>query len=168
MENREKRRKGGRGDGGERVPDVLGQESREGERERKGRREDSLSVEVLELQELSKNMRNELLQWCLTLFNPMDCSLPGSFAQGILQARILEWVATAILQGISPTQGQNPGMGEVSKSQEAGRQGDGQEALPPFTNLAVYSLSSRSLQVAQQNKHSMPGGCELEQRPEQV
>ena len=31
---------------------------------------------------------------CPTLFNPMDCSLPGSSVHGILQARILEWVAT--------------------------------------------------------------------------
>ena len=30
---------------------------------------------------------------CLTLCNPMDCSLPGSPVHGILQARILEWVA---------------------------------------------------------------------------
>ena len=33
------------------------------------------------------------LQWCLTLCDPMDCSLPGSSVHGILQARILEWVA---------------------------------------------------------------------------
>ena len=33
------------------------------------------------------------LQPCLTLFDPMDCSLPGSSVHGILQARILEWVA---------------------------------------------------------------------------
>ena len=32
-------------------------------------------------------------QSCLTLCNPMDCSPPGSSARGILQARILEWVA---------------------------------------------------------------------------
>ena len=32
-------------------------------------------------------------QWCLTLCHPMDCSLPGSAVHGILQARILEWVA---------------------------------------------------------------------------
>ena len=32
-------------------------------------------------------------QSCLTLFDPMDCSLPGSSVHGILQARILEWVA---------------------------------------------------------------------------
>ena len=30
---------------------------------------------------------------CLTLYNPVDCSLPGSTVHGILQARILEWVA---------------------------------------------------------------------------
>ena len=29
---------------------------------------------------------------CLTLFDPVDCSLPGSSVHGILQARILEWV----------------------------------------------------------------------------
>ena len=32
-------------------------------------------------------------QSCLTLCDPMDCSLPGSSVHGILQARILEWVA---------------------------------------------------------------------------
>ena len=32
-------------------------------------------------------------QSCLTLCNPMDCSPPGSFVHGILQAGILEWVA---------------------------------------------------------------------------
>ena len=32
-------------------------------------------------------------QSCLTLCNPMDCGLPGSSVRGILQARVLEWVA---------------------------------------------------------------------------
>ena len=32
-------------------------------------------------------------QSCLTLCEPMDCSLPGSSLHGILQARTLEWVA---------------------------------------------------------------------------
>ena len=34
-----------------------------------------------------------LTQLCPTLCNPVDCSPPGSFIHGILQARILEWVA---------------------------------------------------------------------------
>ena len=33
------------------------------------------------------------LQSCPTLCNPMDCSSPGSFVHGILQARIRDWVA---------------------------------------------------------------------------
>ena len=35
----------------------------------------------------------EVAQSCLTLCDPMDCSLPGSSLLGILQARVLEWVA---------------------------------------------------------------------------
>ena len=35
----------------------------------------------------------KLLQWCLTLCDPIDGSQPGSPVPGILQARILEWVA---------------------------------------------------------------------------
>ena len=35
----------------------------------------------------------KLLQSCPTLSDPMDCSLPGFSVHGILQARILEWVA---------------------------------------------------------------------------
>ena len=46
-------------------------------------------------------------QSCLPLCNPMDCSPPGSSVQGILQARILEWVAD-LLQGIFLTRGLNP------------------------------------------------------------
>jgi len=37
----------------------------------------------------------EVAQLCLTLSNPMDCSLPGSSVHGIFQARVLEWVAIA-------------------------------------------------------------------------
>ena len=40
-------------------------------------------------------------QSCLTFFDPMDYSLPGSPVQGILQARILEWVAFLFSRGSS-------------------------------------------------------------------
>ena len=46
-------------------------------------------------------------QSCPTLYDPLDCSLPGSSGHGISQARILEWVAIFFLQGIFPTQGSN-------------------------------------------------------------
>ena len=42
-----------------------------------------------------------MLQLGPTLCNPMDCSLPGSSVHGILQARILEWVAMKQNEGIT-------------------------------------------------------------------
>ena len=36
---------------------------------------------------------SEVAQLCLTLCDPMDCTLPGSSLHGILQARVSEWVA---------------------------------------------------------------------------
>ena len=44
---------------------------------------------------------SEVAQPCLTLCHPVDCSLPGSSVHGILQARILEWVATSFFRGSS-------------------------------------------------------------------
>ena len=38
---------------------------------------------------------------CPTLCDPMDCSPPGSTVHGILQARILEWVAISFSRGSS-------------------------------------------------------------------
>ena len=39
------------------------------------------------------SLHAKLLQLCLTLCAPMDCSPPGSSVHGILKARTLEWVA---------------------------------------------------------------------------
>ena len=38
---------------------------------------------------------SEVAQSCPTLWDPMDCSLPGSAVHGIFQARVLEWGAVA-------------------------------------------------------------------------
>ena len=43
----------------------------------------------------------QLFQSCPTLCNPMDCSLPSSPVHGVLQARILEWVAISFSKGSS-------------------------------------------------------------------
>ena len=45
---------------------------------------------------------------CPTLCDPMDCSLPGSSFHGILQARVLEWVAIPF-SGDLPNPGIEPG-----------------------------------------------------------
>ena len=47
------------------------------------------------LQCMKVKNESEVAQSCLTLSDPMDCSLPGSSMHGIFQARILEWGAIA-------------------------------------------------------------------------
>src|SRR5574337_507136 len=42
---------------------------------------------------------SEVSQSCLTLIDPMDCSLPGSSIHGIFQARVLEWGAICRVEG---------------------------------------------------------------------
>ena len=44
---------------------------------------------------------SEVAQLCPTLCDPMDCSLPGSSVYGILQAKVLEWVAISFSRGSS-------------------------------------------------------------------
>ena len=46
-------------------------------------------------------MNSEVPQSCPTLWNPVDCSLPGFSVHGILQARILEWVTISLSRGSS-------------------------------------------------------------------
>ena len=47
------------------------------------------------LQCMKVESESEVAQSCLTLSDPMDCSLPGSSVHGIFQARVLEWGAIA-------------------------------------------------------------------------
>ena len=42
---------------------------------------------------------SEVVQSCLTLSDPVDCSLTGSSVHGIFQARVLEWGAIAFFEG---------------------------------------------------------------------
>ena len=44
---------------------------------------------------------SEVIQLCLTLCNPMDCSLQGSSVHGIFEARVLEWVAISFSGDLS-------------------------------------------------------------------
>ena len=52
---------------------------------------------------------SEVTQSCLTLRNLVNCSLPGSSVHGILQARILEWVAISFSRDL-PDPGIDPGL----------------------------------------------------------
>ena len=51
-----------------------------------------------------------LLQPCLTLCDPVDCSLTGSSVHGILQVRTLEWAAMPSSRVSFLTQGSNLGL----------------------------------------------------------
>ena len=47
------------------------------------------------LQYMKVKSESEVVQSCLTLSDPMDCSLPGSSVHGLFQAGVLEWGAIA-------------------------------------------------------------------------
>ena len=49
-------------------------------------------------------------QSCPTLYNPRDVACQAPLSLGILQARILKWVAMPSSRGIFTTQGSNPGL----------------------------------------------------------
>ena len=63
-----------------------------------GGMENKLSLRNLSLPSSQMNHQpvsecvTEVAQSCLTLCDPMDCSLPRSSIHGIFQARVLEWV----------------------------------------------------------------------------
>ena len=48
-----------------------------------------------------KVKESEVAQSCLTLCDPMDCSLPDSSIHGIFKATVLEWVAISFSRGSS-------------------------------------------------------------------
>ena len=49
--------------------------------------------EYILLQCMKVKSESEVPQSCLTLCNPMDCSLSGSSVHGVFQAKLLEWGA---------------------------------------------------------------------------
>ena len=50
-------------------------------------------------EDYAKKVKVSVTQYCLTLCDPMDCSLLGSSDQRTLQARILEWVTIPFSRG---------------------------------------------------------------------
>ena len=54
-----------------------------------------LAIKTVFIQHLIVSGISPVAQSCPTLFDPMDCSLPGSSVYGIFQARVLEWDAVA-------------------------------------------------------------------------
>ena len=56
---------------------------------------------IIDAMSLIGVVKVKVAQSCLTLCEPIDCSLPGSSVNRTLQARILEWVAFPFSRGSS-------------------------------------------------------------------
>ena len=61
---------------------------------------------TLQSKGLSTVFSNTTVQSCPLLFDPMDCSLPGSSVHGMLQVRILGWLAISFSRESSQTRDQ--------------------------------------------------------------
>ena len=87
----------------------------------------------------------KLLQSCLTLWDPMDCSLPGSSVCGILQTRILEWVACPPLGDlpnprIEPRSRMSPALASRFFTTSITWEAHGKISNIKFTTLTVLSV----------------------------
>ena len=85
------------------------------------------------------------LQSCLTLWDPIDGSLPGSLVPGVLQARVLEWVAISFSNGwkLRGSRSVVPGVLPFMGSQSWTRLSDWTELN--CNNSLVCSLCSQTL-----------------------
>ena len=107
----------------------------------------------------------ELLQLCLTLCNPIDCSPPCSSVRGILQARILEWVAISFSRGSFQLRDQ------IHVSSTAGRflllshLGSPSEAVQ-FSSVQFSSIAQSCLTLCDPMNCSTPGLPVHHQLPE--
>ena len=72
-------------------------------KDKKGKKVKWLSEEALQtaMKIRESERESEVAQSCLTLCDPMDCSLPGSSVHGIYQAIVLEWIAISFSRGSS-------------------------------------------------------------------
>ena len=76
-------------------------------------------------------MQVKSLHFCPTLCDTMDCSPPGSSAHGILQARILEWVAIPFSRGSFWPRGGTPLSASPSPALPGG----------PFTTSTTWEVN---------------------------
>ena len=60
-----------------------------------------VSYEVVCFLCMKEKKQSEVAQPCLTLWDPMDFSLPDPSVHGIFQAGVLEWVAISFSRGSS-------------------------------------------------------------------
>ena len=84
---------------------------------------------------------SEVAQSCLTLRDPMDCSLPGSSIHGIFQGRVLEWVTIAF------------SMSQTSESNGSWPQGIQSRPVVTYTCSRVRCVFQRPPQITYPQLH---------------
>ena len=103
-----------------------------------------------------KEGKVKVAQLCLTLCDPMDYGLSGSSVHGILQARILEWVAFPFSRGSSQprdqTQGLPHGKQVLSPSEPPGKPKDKEGQTYRRTGPTLSIGSSKLPMVMQAHK----------------
>ena len=72
--------------------------------------ENSMEIPLKTRNKTTRHVSAKSLQSCPTLCNPMDCSPPGSSVHGDSPGKKTRVGCHALLQGIFPTQGLNPGL----------------------------------------------------------
>ena len=99
-------------------------------------------------------------QWCLTQCDPMDCSPPGSSVHGDCPGNNIAVGCHALLQGIFPTQGLNPGLSQCRQilyhlsHQESPLDFWAASSFPHFTFLALSpEMSARVAQISPKLPH---------------
>ena len=89
------------------------------------------------LQCMKVKTESEVTQSCSTLSDPMDCSLPGSSAHGIFQARVLEWGARLLLS----VQFSRSVVSDSLRPHESQHVRTVHHQLPEFTQTHVHRVS---------------------------
>ena len=99
-------------------------------------------------------MLSLVIQSCPTLWDPMDCSLPGSCVHRDFLGKNTGVGSHALLQGIFPTQGSNPGLRHCRQIlYQLSHKGS-----PRILEWVAYPSSSRSSQPRNQTRLSCIAG----------
>ena len=102
-------------------------------------------------------MHAQSLLLCLTLCDPMDCSLPGSSVYGILQARIVEWMTMPFSRGSSPPRDQTLGLLHLLHLHRRILYGWATgDAQPQYCKVIILQIKKKNVNVASKHVYFKP------------
>ena len=106
------------------------------------------------LQCMKVKSEREVTQLCLTLRNPMDCSLPGSSVHEIFQARVLEWAAIAFSKKCSRRVHNQAWKSELPKEHLLGSPAEQLSPGSTAIESVLYSLTATTTEPTSHNNWS--------------